>query len=116
MLDPIPTRPLDEMPRPDVRTRDEAHEIRQAPAMPDINLRETLAPEIEELLNSTVITEEQRLKLRKSIVDHFNRAVNIPVIGEHIEEILFTFVLKVVEKIVLAFAGQLKDRILRAID
>jgi hypothetical protein len=99
---------------PDVRDHDEAHELRQQ-AMPD-NLKDTIRPEIEALISEIAISEEDRKALRESIVEHFNKAVNIPIIGERLEAILFSFAVKVLERLVLAFTGQLRDRILRAID
>jgi hypothetical protein len=84
--------------------------------MTETNLREAIAPEIEELLTSEILSPEEREKIREEIVGTLNKVVNLPIIGEAVEAAIFRFIVKIAEKIVLRYAGQLRDRVLRALD
>lgn len=84
--------------------------------MPDINLREVVAPEVEALLNIELLSEEERQRIREGLVEKFNRVFNLPILGEHIEAAILRFAIKLAEKVILNIGNQLKDRVLRALD
>ena len=57
------------------------------------------------------LDEEDKKELRDKIVEIINKAVDIPIIGEKIEQKLFNFAVKMVEKVGLHYGKKLIDLI-----
>lgn len=102
MIAPIPTKPTDPLPGPDLSTRDESHEIREAPVMeqtPETPIRDAV-----EGILSDVLSPEERAKLREELKDKINARYDIPYIGEKIEGIVIGLALRIVELLAVRIA------------
>lgn len=66
---------------------------------------------IELLEEELKLDEDDKKEIRDKIVDIINKAVDIPIIGEKLEEKLFSFAVKMVERVGLHYGKKLIDLI-----
>ena len=75
----------------------------------------TIKDDLNDLLNE-LLPAEEREQIRKDLVADLNLKINVPVIGEKIEGILISFLLRVVETVVLRLGKKYVGRVVAAIE